>query len=70
VAVQNIQWRDGTCRRCIGRLGQLILGHQHTNRLQIRTGDDRKTGVSGGEKGARNSGDGFAGIGRLAGEFS
>jgi hypothetical protein len=30
----------------------------------------RAVPVSGGEKGARNSGDGFAGIGRLAGEFS
>jgi hypothetical protein len=37
VAIEDIKRRDRTRRRRVGRLGELILGNECTDRLQIRT---------------------------------
>ena len=40
VPIEDVERRDRTRRRDIGRLGQLVLRHQRRDRLQVRAGDD------------------------------
>ena len=41
-AVQDIQWRNGTGGRDVGCIGQLVVGHELTDRLQVGAGDDQE----------------------------